>query len=477
MRTTARREAIAPRDPDRRPIALLALVLTILSIGLWVRAGDGLPMSTVDEHMHLDTHARVHQGEYPHRGSLMSMEVVREWACGVGHEAGAAMAPCEHPDLGPQSLPSGRYTSGYVHYPTYFWVGEAYRTIEEGVADPDSWVDSYRRYAAVLTVLGLLTCLAGAWSLGLRGAALVAGTLGPSATASILLYATIANPQSAGILAGALIGWSGLRWVLAGGGFWWLAAATALASGVAVTHSLPAGVFMLAIVAVKVLRRAGWRVAGTWEPRWWQLGVLTVIVVTPVLVYGSWISRHATMANEDLYAFVRLDSWRTVVSGALEELSVIHSPWYASGSLGPQDGLLVQQLMRAAVQGLPLWMTIAVFALAGVTGGRLVASVYAGRRRRDVDTETRAETRRTLSPTAMLTACALVGLWAYPMLLRVSNGINLGFDHPIVDRYSIPFAPLLLWLVLLGARERPLVARGLAALATITSLAVGLTIW
>ena len=89
------------------------------------------------------------------------------------------------------------------------------------------------------------------------------------------------------------------------------------------------------------------------------------------------------MANEDLYAFVRLDSWHTVAVGALAELSTLHSPWYGSGSLGAKDGSVVQQLLRAAVQGLPLLTTIAVFAVAGVKGFRLVATLHAGRRGRD----------------------------------------------------------------------------------------------
>ena len=248
-------------------------------------------MSAVDEHMHLDTHVHVHQGSYPYRGSLMTMDVVREWACGIGHEAGAAMAPCDHPDLGPNSLPSGIYTSGYIHYPTYFLAAEGYRAVEEAVADPDSWVDTYRRYAALLTIAGLVACLVGGRALGFRGAALVAATVAPTATAGILLYGTIANPQAAAIPLGALIAWTGIRWMQSGRGFWWLAAATALASGVAVTHSLPAGVFMLAIIAAPLLRRFGWRVSGDWDPRWWQLVVLTVLVVAPVIMFGWWTRR------------------------------------------------------------------------------------------------------------------------------------------------------------------------------------------
>ena len=65
----------------------------------------------------------------------------------------------------------------------------------------------------------------------------------------------------------------------------------------------------------------------------------------------------------------------------------------------------------------------------------------------------------------------------YPVLLRVSNAINVGFDFPVVSRYSIGFTPLLMWLVLLECRHRPLVTRALAVLAIATPLAVGLAIW
>lgn len=458
---------------------LVGVVLSILAIGLWVRAGEGMPMSAVDEHMHLDTHARVHDGGYPHRGSLMSMDVVREWACGVGHEAGAAMAPCDHPDLGPNSLPSGIYTSGYIHYPTYFVVGEGYRTLEEAVVDPDSWVDTYRRYAALLTIAGLLVCLAGARAIGLRGSALVAGTLGPSAAAGILLYGTIANPQSTAVLLGALIAWSGLRWMRTGRGFWWLAAATGLASGVAVTHSLPAGAFMLAIVTALLLRRRGWRVASPWEPRWWQLGVLTVLVVAPVLVFGWWISSRATISNDELYAFAALDSWRSVVAGGVQELTVLHSPWYVSGSLGSGEGSpLVQRLLRVGVDGLPMWQTVGVFALAVLVTVRLAVHLRGVRRTPEAgDVGAVQENRGRVSPVTLLMACTLAGITIYPVLLRVSNAINVGFDFPIVARYSIGFAPLLMWLVLLECRDRPLATRAFAVLATLTPLAIGLALW
>jgi hypothetical protein len=196
--------------------------------------------------------------------------------------------------------------------------------------------------------------------------------------------------------------------------------------------------------------------------------VLTVVVVAPVLAYGRWISSRATISNAELYSFVALDSWRTVASGALEELFSIHSPWYVTGSLGiGEDGLLVQRFLRASVNGLPLWVTIAVFAVLAVASVRVVKRVAA----------TRAEEPRVLQPMQLLTACTLAGVLVYPVLLRTSNALNVGFDFPVVARYSIGFAPLLAWLVLVAVQDRPLLTRGLAVLATATCLGLGLATW
>ena len=171
-------------------------------------------------------------------------------------------------------------------------------------------------------------------------------------------------------------------------------------------------------------------------------------------MFGWWTSSRATLSNEELYAFVALDSWRTVVAGALEELLVIHSPWYGTESLGAgADGTLPQRLLRAGAQGLPLWLTIAVFAVLAVAGARVCSRVVADRRR-GADAVP-VEESRALSPTGLITVCALVGITVYPVLLRASDAVTMGFDHPVVARYSIGFAPLLIWLVLLLARPSP----------------------
>jgi len=463
---------------DRRRAAvpaLLVVTLLALAVGLWRDAGAGHPMSVVDEHMHLDTHARVHQGTYPHRGSLMSMPVVREWACGVGHEAGAAMAPCDHPDLGPNSLPSGIYTTGYIHYPTYFVVGEAYRTVATALGGGSPWIDTYRHYATVVFLLGVLACLAGAWRLGFRGARLLAATLAPVSASAILLYGTIANPQAAAVLCGALIGWSGLRWVLIGRGFWWLAAATALGAGIAVVQSLPAGAFMVAAVLALVLQRRGWELPGPWRPRWWQVGVLAVIVLTPVVVFGRWISERATIANSELYDFVSVSSWQSIVAGAVGELSSPHTPWLESGSLAPGGhASVVRQMVRAAVQGAPFWLNVLLFGMLVVV---LVGTFRALRAQRTPAHADAAPAPRVLPVLPLIVLSALVTLALYPAALRVSNAVNVGIDHPVVARYSMAFTPLLVWLLLLTTRDRPLVGRALAVLAAATVLGITAGAW
>jgi hypothetical protein len=112
-------------------------------------------------------------------------------------------------------------------------------------------------------------------------------------------------------------------------------------------------------------------------------------------------------------------------------------------------------------------VTIAVFAVLAVASVRVVTRMAAAP----------AEEARVLQPMQLLTACTLAGVLVYPVLLRTSNAINVGFDFPVVARYSIGFAPLLVWLVLVAVQDRPLLTRGLAVVATASCLAVGLAIW
>lgn len=434
---------------------VLVTTFVVLLLGLWREAGADRPMSIVDEHVHLDTHAAVHRRTYPHRGSLMGPEVVDEWACGVGHEGGSTAVPCGDPTLGPGSLPSGQYTSGYIHYPTYFVAAEVFREGVGAVGLRPGWVTAYRHFATVMTLLGVVACFAVARSLGLWGSALVAATFAPVASASILLYGVIANPTSSAVLTGALIAGAGLRWALAGRGFWWLVAATALAAATAVTQSLPAGVFMVAAVLVIVLRRRGWTVDGPWVPRWWHVGVLAVVVVAPVLVYGHHIESSASRSDHDLYAFASYDGPEDVVAGGVWELSILHSPWHENVSL-VSDGNLLQVLARSAVQGLPAWTTLLVI-------GLLVLVAVAGLR----------SGPRAVTVPGLLAIGAFVVLQLYPPALRLSNALNAGIDYPVVARYSIGLAPVLVLLAVLVRPGGRWPVRVLALLATASVVGIG----
>ena len=261
---TSHRAGDPTSGSPRRLLSVLALVAAVAFVTLSMAriAVSGLPLSVVDEHIHLDTAYEVHDGGYPHRGSLMSDAIVQEWACGVGHEAGGTAVPCGDPTLGPDSLPSGRYTSGYIHYPTYFWGGEAFRWLVLPDGGDHGLVDAYRAWSAVVLGLGLLACAAMGLALGLRGAALWAATLLPVAASGTFLLGTVVNPASTAILCGALIAGAGLAWLRRGRGFWWLALATGFASLTAVTDVLPVGAFLLAVLVARLGPRLGLRSAG-----------------------------------------------------------------------------------------------------------------------------------------------------------------------------------------------------------------------
>jgi hypothetical protein len=459
------RRTVAP--PAGLAVAIvLGVTLLVALTGMWREAGSGRPMSIVDEHVHLDSHVRVHEGDYPHRGSLISMEVVREWACGVGHEGGATLAPCDSPDLAPESLPSGKFSSGYVHYPTYFVAAEGYRALAEALGGGSSFVDTYRHFAALVMGLGMVVCLIAGWRLGLRGAALVAATFAPSGTAAILLYGTIANPQSASVLTGALVAWAGLHLVRTGRGYGWLLAAVALTSTVSVIQALPAGAFILAMAAVLLLRRLGWNVPGSWQPRWWQPVGLALAVVVPVIGFASWNAARATVSNDALYAFAASDGLPDLVHGAVWELSILHTPWYESTSLtAAADAPLAQHLLRAAAQGVPLWMTLAVLApLVVIAAGTVLRARHPGR-------------AAAIDALAIVVVATLVVLVLFPPALRMRNALDVGIDYAIVSRYAISFTPLLVWQLLLASRDRPWIARALAVLGTTAVLGVGAGIW
>ena len=312
MTRSSSRARLAGARPSRRDAVTLLVVagfVLYLLVSLMRLAADDHPMSFIDEHTHLDTQFKVHNGTFPHRGSLYGPSMIDEWACGVSHQAGPTLVPCGDPTLGPDDLVSGKYTTGYIHYPTYFVGGEAFRAASDAVTGDRRPIDVYRQFGALMFTFGVIASAVISWRLGLRGSALVAATFVPSAASGILLFGTMVNPMSTALLAGALIGGAALRWMLTGRGFWLVALATAFAASIAVTGSLPAGSVVLAILFALVLRARGIGLDTPWRPRWWHAVVLAVVLVAPILGFGQVIAARATVPDTALYGGFGFQSW------------------------------------------------------------------------------------------------------------------------------------------------------------------------
>ena len=462
------------RHVTATPRGLLALtgvvaLLLVVLVTLWREAGAGGPFSAIDEHVHADTQVRVHDGGFPRRGDLIGQAVVDEWTCRLGHQTIAWEVACGSPEAVPANIPTGPYTAGYIHYPTYFLGGEVFRTGADVVSPGHEPVDTYRRWAAVVLTLGVLASLVLAWRIGIRGAALAAATFAPVAGTPILVFGTIENPTAAATLCGALVAGTGLLWVLTGRGFWWLVAASVVAAGTAVTASLPTGVFVLACLLAMVQRRRGRAPDTGWHPRWWHVAVLGVVLLVPVVAFGAWTSARATVDNEALYSGYGFASWSDVLVGVFFELVTPHVPWAADGNLGSADPDLFQRLLNAVLNGAPFLLVVLV-------GGALALGAM-GVLRRDPDDPGAGPGTRQVSPLPLLAGACILGMVLYPPLLRLSNAVNVGIDHPVVSRYSISLLPLLVWVALLQVREHPAYGRVLGAVSAVTVLAACAGAW
>ncbi|HEX2896365.1 MAG TPA: hypothetical protein VHO29_20345 [Marmoricola sp.] len=453
---------------------MLALVFVFLTIGLLATAAAGRPMSMIDEHIHLDTQFKVHDHTFPHRGSLLGPELVHEWACGVGHEAGPTTVPCGSPDLGPGSIPSGKYTSGYIHYPTWFIGGEVFRAGYTAVFGARRPIDIYRQYAAVVMLAGVACCAVASWRMGLRGSALMAGTFTPVAASSILMFGTQVNPNSAAVLCGALIGGAGLSWVRTGRGFWKLALGTAFASVVSIISTLPVGAFLILMTTVLLLGRRNWTLPGPWQPRWSQVFALGALVLVPVYVWGRVTSAQATVSNKTLYGFFAIKQPSDVAVGAVRELFTLHDPWTEGDVLNAPAGHVVLGLLRAPAYGVPFLVSVIVLGtLLWVAVERHLAcrsrtpSVpdAAGTSAESTTAVGGRPAAKTLPVAQMAVWSALAALILYPPALRIWLALSAGFEHGVVSRYSIAFTPLLTWLALDTLRDSRRMTRVLAAVA------------
>jgi hypothetical protein len=471
-------------------VGIVIGTLALASVTLWRLAGEGRPLSAVDEYAHADTAFKVHKGRYPFRGAVLSQEVIDTWHCYTGHTVITWEAECGSPESRPKGLPapSGKYTTGYIHYPTYFVAGEvARRGHDVTVGEAEQPIDTYRQFAAAMTAVGMAVGGLAAWRLGLRGWALAAGAFAPGAAPSILVYGTMVNPQSIALLCGALIAWSGIRWIRTGRGFWWLAAAVAFASSIAVTAALAGGVFLLACLLALVLRLRGREFDSGWTPRWWHAGVLTVILVAPILLFGAWIESRATIDDSFLYAHYQLQDWSTLWFGVWAEIWVTHLPWVDDGSLVRPELSQLRNYARAVGLGMPFLVTTLT------AGGVLLSATGALRPRRGDTTpepegttaaeaeataaEAETTPRKPHSAMALLALASALGILIYPPALRLLNAINYGIDHAIVSRYSISLTPLFVLIVLIQGRDHPWVGRLLGVVATAGVVTLCITSW
>jgi hypothetical protein len=431
-------------------VSLVAAALLVLffSVSVVHFALDRHPMSLLDEHVHFDTALKMHEGKLSYRGALIDQGVVREWACGVGHQAGPALRGCADPLLSADSLPSGKYTSGYIHYPTYFAAAEAFRRMLDLLPGDHYALDEYRLFSAVVMILGVIASGVMAYLLGIRRVGLIAAVTVPVAASTIMVMGGIVNPNSLGVLCGALIAGAGIGWMRRGRGFTWFALAAAFGSCVAVVCSLPVGGFLFAMLVALIARRFGWRVTyEQWRPRWWQFATIAAVVVAPVVIWGRYIAASATVSNAVVYGGLPFEGWRKVIAGIFAELGSVHTPWTDwDKAMVPANGF-VAHVMRSVAAGWPVWVTILVF-------GGLVFTVLRSNFDERMRFEHTAFTRRTLNPLHLLAIGTVITLLLYPVALRLSNVFTFGIDVGIVARYSIAFGSLLIILLLLRVPQR-----------------------
>lgn len=455
MTTNSTRVPSARRLPDVLFGIIAAVVLLFLGASLVIVASSDHPMSFLDEHVHYDTALKMQRGELSYRGALYEEEVVTEWACGVGHEAGGLVHGCGDPRLNVRDVTSGQYTTGYIHYPTYFLGAAAFRGVVDTVMGPRFDLTVYRVFSALVMWAGLVACGVFAYALGLRRWALLAAVTVPASATSILVMGTMVTPNSTSLLAGALIAGTGMLWIKRGRGFIWLACSAAFGASTAVINSLPLGGFLFLIVLAVIGSARGWRLPGAWRPRLWHAITLGVIIVLPVFLWGRYISATATASNADVYGPYQLTGWKSVFVGLVQELFAFHSPW-TDWSMGmPPGNGLVSKALRAAAAGIPLWVTIIVVGIVILAIVMRILGVEAPTEIVAPPGSIDDAGPRWFDAHRVLAAGTMITLILYPVALRFSNALTFGIDYGIVTRYSMAFAPLLVLLALTMVRNKP----------------------
>lgn len=455
------------------PLIIIAVFIALFSGGLFTLARDGHPLSVIDEHIHFDTAVEAGKGEIPYRGTILGSELIKEWSCGVGHEGGGFPYPCGDPRNTADAIPSGKYSTGYGHYPTYFFAAAGFQSVYAAVTGDQSLLNGFRVFSALTMTLGVVALAVFGWLLGLRGWRLIAATAAPVATSMVVFTGTIVNPTSVSVLTGALIAGTGLLWVQRGRGFLWFALSVAFASSIAVTAVLAAGGFGIAMLIILLRRRTSWIEQIDWRPRWWQLGVLAFLILGPVIAWGRFISARATVSDEALYSFLAPSGKKDILVGAVLELSLLHSPWRETHGIKSQPASFAGRLLHSFSEGAPIWIGILVFG--AIVMGLLLARIP----RRQSSTSVSLATDRSRSEVvavpgprpdlALIAIGTLATIVLYPPALRILNWVNFGFDFPIVDRYSSALTPVLVLLALLLVQNR-LFSVILAILSVITAL-------
>jgi hypothetical protein len=216
-----------------------------------------------------------------------------------------------------------------------------------------------------------------------------------------------------------------------------------------------------------------------------------VVLVAPILAFGQVIARRATVPDTALYGGFGFESWTPVLVGSVRELSVLHDPWREELSLEVTDNDTSSLFIRALGYGIPDWVGVLVL------GGVLLVAFGLGRaalrrttadRPADPDGATDAGTSadpaaapaqptRRVRTIGVLAAALIVGILLYPPALRLSNALTAGVDNGIVARYSIAFAPLLVWVALLATRDLRGYSRLLAGLGLLSVTALCVSAW
>lgn len=398
---------------------------------------NGHPLGYWDELAHLNTQLIVHDGMLPTRGDLYLPAVKLEWACGVGHDLGAITLPCGNPDLITDDLPVGRYSSGYIHYPTYFLGAEAFRSLTEMVGLNLPVPGVYRLFSALSVTAALLTTGAFAFGLGVRGPGLLAAVTLPAVGTANTTIATMINPNSMSLLVGALVAGTLLLWAKRGKGFIWVALASVLASITSVVASLAIGATVLFLVLFLIFARN----VHLWRPRWWQIVCLILIAISPPLLWARYIESSATVGNAELYTQSPIPNAKTLISRMVLEVWNLHGPWESIGTMSASKSLKGVYLQVANTSA-PMWVAITV--LGGVC---LIAINVVERRRR----------RLELVPfgTLRLLAISTISTFLlYAPLLWLTKIVNSGLDDGIPGRYSAALIPFFVIIAILGIRNK-----------------------